>query len=447
LVQALIILTCPEPSALAMSSVSVKPGNGETRAQMEHARKVKAEEADTTVDQMWKVDNSLRVHDCYVYITTILWLVIKIPVLVLPLFLSALPICCLARCFGAGLDTPTDEVKTGRCKLFVVCLPFVMFYMLFALLAFVLDCFMYYLFSLPVFCLRLLCCGVKLCTSYSTIRPYNFGPFVFTHITDLLVALVGQVLRHGVIESAWRCSVMVVLIPWMKYYMATNSWIYNLEERFVQQISTSVADLPLEEVSLTSRRIISRIKQEEGLRFKQDMWQFAPHYPYPPKGRDYALGLQAGGNGLFGTFLVVHTTHALEVGSTKLRDPDWFVLSNSVELPCYRVMLWYNNPYHQFTGFVEASTTTGAPSQLDKKNGGEHPMWLVAARSPMLSKRDGFTGPGSVDGFFDRWLPNFVDEVRRLMRGEEYAKQMHEEVISKDGISRPAGRRQVAPAP
>eukprot|EP00971_Amphidinium_carterae_P303434 6029544-Amphidinium_carterae.1 len=132
-----------------MSSVSVKPGNGETRAQMEHARKVKAEEADTTVDQMWKVDNSLRVHDCYVYITTILWLVIKIPVLVLPLFLSALPICCLARCFGAGLDTPTDEVKTGRCKLFVVCLPFVMFYMLFALLAFVLDCFMYYLFSLP----------------------------------------------------------------------------------------------------------------------------------------------------------------------------------------------------------------------------------------------------------------------------------------------------------
>eukprot|EP00971_Amphidinium_carterae_P084535 1673183-Amphidinium_carterae.1 len=204
---------------------------------------------------------------------------------------------------------------------------------------------------------------------------------------------------------------MVVLIPWMKYYMATNSWIYNLEERFVQQISTSVADLPLEEVSLTSRRIISRIKQEEGLRFKQDMWQFAPHYPYPPKGRDYALGLQAGGNGLFGTFLVVHTTHALEVGSTKLRDPDWFVLSNSVELPCYRVMLWYNNPYHQFTGFVEASTTTGAPSQLDKKNGGEHPMWLVAARSPMLSKRDGFTGPGSVDGFFDRWLPNFVDEA------------------------------------
>mmetsp|Transcript_60982 Transcript_60982/g.113158 ORF Transcript_60982/g.113158 Transcript_60982/m.113158 type:complete len:433 (-) Transcript_60982:361-1659(-) len=429
---------------------SYKRANGETRAQMEHARELKDLVSDTSVDQEWKVNNAYRINDCYVLVTTAMWSLIKIPLMVLPMFFSALPICILARCFAACLNTPTDEVKSGRCTLFLICLPFVLFYMFLALLVFLFDCFMYYLFSLPFFALRVACCGccfVKPCTSYSTVRPYTWGPFVFTHITDLLVALVGQVLRHGVINSAWRCAVMVVLIPWMKYYMATNSWIYNLEERFVQQISTSLADLPLEDVSLTARRIISRTKQEPGLRMSQQMWAFAPHYPYPPPGRNYALGLQAGGRGLFGTFMVVHTTHALEVGSTQLRDQDWMVLSNSVELPCYRVMLWYNNPYHHFTGFVEASTSTGAPQQVDKRNGGEHPMWLVATRSPMLSKRNGVTGPGSVDGFFDRWLPNFVDEVRRLLRGEEYAKQMHEEVISKDGISRPAGRKKMPPAP
>mmetsp|Transcript_47534 Transcript_47534/g.110809 ORF Transcript_47534/g.110809 Transcript_47534/m.110809 type:complete len:434 (+) Transcript_47534:152-1453(+) len=426
------------------NSTAVKRSNGETRLQMEHAQAIKANSTDTTVDQEWKTNSAYRINDCYALLTSGMWLVIKIPLMMPFVFLSALPICILARCFGAGLATPTDEVKGGRCKLFFVCFPFVLLYMFCALVAFLFDCFVYYLFSLPFFALRVVCCGccfVKPCTSYSTVRPYTFGPFVFTHITDLLVALVGQVLRHGVLESAWRCSFMIMVIPWMKYYLATNSWLYNLEERFVQQLSTSLADLPLEDVSLTARRIISRTKQDPELRLRQDMWKFVPHYPYPPEGRNYALGLQAGGSGLAGTFLIVHTTHALEVGSTKMRDPDWFVLSNSVELPCYRVMLWYNNPYHHFTGFVEASTTTGAPSQLDKKNGGEHPMWLVATRSPMLSKRDGLTGPGSVDGFFDRWLPNFVDEVRILLRGEEYAKQMHEEVISKDGISRPAGKK------
>lgn len=432
-----------------MKSVSFKRHNGETRAQMEHARAVKELGADTSVDQVWKVNNALRINDCYVYFTTVVWLMLKVPLTVLPVFVSALPICVLARCFAACMTTPTDEVKSGRCKLFLVCFPFVLIFMFLALVVFLFDCFAYYLFSLPFFVLRVAfcgCCHVKLCSSYSTIRPYTSGPLVFTHVTDILIALVGQVLRQGVISSAWKCAVMVAVVPWMKYYMATNSLIYNLEERFVQQISTSTGDMPLEDVSLTARRIISRTKQEQGLRMRQDMWVFAPHYPYPPEGRNYALGLQAAGNGLFSLFLIVHTTHALEVGSTNLRDPDWFVLSNSVELPCYRVMLWYNNPYHHFTGFVEASTTNGAPSQLDKKNGGEHPMWLVATRSPMLSRRDGVTGPGSVDGFFDRWLPSFVDEVRTLLRGAEYAKQMHEEVISKDGISRPAGKKQMPPA-
>ena len=73
-------------------------------------------------------------------------------------------------------------------------------------------------------------------------------------------------------------------------------------------------------------------------------------------------------------------------------------------------MLWHSNPYHFLTGFVEASITTGEPSETECRFGGEHPMWLVTANSPMLSSRS-FFGPGGIDAFFDRWLPTIVDEV------------------------------------
>ena len=103
-------------------------------------------------------------------------------------------------------------------------------------------------------------------------------------------------------------------------------------------------------------------------------------------------------------------------------------------------MLWHNNPYHFLTGFVEASISNGAPSQLDKRHGREHPMWLVAAHNPNNSERKGVfaLGPGGVDAFFDRWLPVIVDETRSLVRGPEVARQMHQRVVSKEGISRPA---------
>ena len=164
-----------------------------------------------------------------------------------------------------------------------------------------------------------------------------------------------------------------------------------------------------------------------------DLWRFCPHYPYPPPGRRWANGLQAANIVTF----VTHVTHAV-AEARGVSEKDQWILSNCTERPVWRVMLWYNNPYHFFTGWVEASITNGEPSQTDKVFGGEHPMWLVSCRSPMLSRRDGQIGPGRIDTFFDEWLPTIVNEVRRLARGAEYAASMHQEVVSKDGLSRPA---------
>jgi len=155
------------------------------------------------------------------------------------------------------------------------------------------------------------------------------------------------------------------------------------------------------------------------------------------------LGLQAGGSTYPGKFtLIVHTTHAV---STAGGSTEQLVLSNSVEQPVYRVMLWYNNPFHFLTGWVEASISNGMPSQSQKKTGGEHPMWLVTARSPMVSGRDSFTGSGLIDGFFDYWLPVFVHEMRydtQISRFQKsspeaaiYAAEKYQEVQSQDIIS------------
>ena len=68
-------------------------------------------------------------------------------------------------------------------------------------------------------------------------------------------------------------------------------------------------------------------------------------------------------------------------------------------------------------------------------------MWLVTSHAPLNSARKAFLGPGSVDRFFDGWLPFFVDEMRRGVRGEEAMRELHEEVVSKNGASRPVSSK------
>eukprot|EP00658_Telonema_sp_P-2_P006565 TRINITY_DN12483_c0_g4_i7.p1 TRINITY_DN12483_c0_g4~~TRINITY_DN12483_c0_g4_i7.p1 ORF type:complete len:373 (+),score=86.29 TRINITY_DN12483_c0_g4_i7:46-1119(+) len=255
---------------------------------------------------------------------------------------------------------------------------------------------------------------------------YRNGPSLLLNGADIFTCVVGQSHRHGFFGTAWNVTLMCLIMPWVKYWWNANPWVYDLEERYVQQISTSMADLAQlhsnhgankhaveHGICDTTRRIISRSKQFGFLRKSEDLWNFAPHYPYPPDDRRWAVGMQAGGSASAALkyTLLVHTTHAISDagGST-----EQFVLSNSVHSPVYRVMLWYSNPFHFLTGWVEASISNGGISQPNKWLGGEHPMWLVTARSPFLSARDSYTGSGMIDEFFDNWLPIFVHECRRL---------------------------------
>ena len=146
------------------------------------------------------------------------------------------------------------------------------------------------------------------------------------------------------VEVAFQLSTMVLVMPSLKYWMNTNPWAFDLTQRYVQQISTTGQDMPPQIFSATARRIISRCKQTRAQRRMLDNWGFVPHYPYPPRGRRWALGMQQGGAKMM---LLVHTTHA-NIEAHGVREQ--LLVSGSSPMPVYRVMLWYNNVRERPTG-------------------------------------------------------------------------------------------------
>ena len=53
----------------------------------------------------------------------------------------------------------------------------------------------------------------------------------------------------------------------------------------------------------------------------------------------------------------------------------------------------------------------------------------------------------SCAGSFDWWLPEFLHGARKINFGKEYADRYREEVVSKQGVSRPLSETQVLPCP
>jgi hypothetical protein len=455
--------------------------NGETKAMMDHVKvKWKNRCYDTSVDTPWKIDHSLAWRDDYVWYTSLLHLAIKIICLVFPmLFLSILP-CIISYVFARSKPTPCEKIDRDCCYWFWYTVAFILFLpnlvLLFVSLAW--DYLAYYNFG---FVFTFFTCRWEECwKSHRALDPYRDGPSLIWHGADIFSCVIGQTMRHGLLGTAWNLALMWLLMPWMKYYWNVNPWVMDLEERYVQQISTTMKDMALlhndedlypegnelyveHGICDTARRIISRAKQFAFVRKDEDLWNFAPHYPYPPEDRRWCVGMQAGGSASTPAkfTLLVHTTHA---NSDHGGCTEQFVLSNCVHSPVYRVMLWYSNPFHFFTGFVEASISRGGDSQSNKELGGEHPMWLVSAKSPFLSERGSLTGVGMIDQFFDDWLPIFVHQARRLgtmdyywnvkkkSNGEAYtfdeaneigkrwADAQYQEVIGQDGLSAPDSR-------
>ncbi|KAJ1478298.1 hypothetical protein T484DRAFT_1818025 [Baffinella frigidus] len=96
---------------------------------------------------------------------------------------------------------------------------------------------------------------------WAALAPYRGGPWVVTHLADVFVSIIGQGNRHGTLEIAALLTNMIFAIPTLKYWVNSNALVYKIRERFVQQITTSMQDMPQDAVADAVRRIISRTKQ------------------------------------------------------------------------------------------------------------------------------------------------------------------------------------------
>lgn len=252
-------------------------------------------------------------------------------------------------------------------------------------------------------------------SNLEVIAPYNEGPNLYLHFEDCVAAVAGSVYRQGLFEFTISFANMFIINPWMKYWWTGNIYLEDLGERFITQIGQSLKDVGVDGFDINARKAISRAKHNPSDRQAIDSYFFAPHYPYPPPGRRYAIGMQHTKS--VTTF--VHTTH---FRSPEVSDEGPIVtLSRSAILPLYRVMLWRNNPYHIYTGYVEANISNGLPSQPEKYLSGEHPMWLVNSRNKLAADRNVSISLGSIDNFFDRFLPQFNHFIRLNTVGKEAA--------------------------
>jgi hypothetical protein len=130
--------------------------------------------------------------------------------------------------------------------------------------------------------------------------PRN-GPSLLLNGADIFTCVVGQSHRHGFLGTAWNITTMCLFVPWSKYWLYANPWVYELEERYMNQISTSMADLEQihsnhgpskHPVEHGVHKIASCSKPFGYTRKALSFWPFTPHYPYPPDNKRWAVGMQ-----------------------------------------------------------------------------------------------------------------------------------------------------------
>lgn len=275
----------------------------------------------------------------------------------------------------------------------------------------------------------------------AVIAPYQGGPSLYWHFGDCVAAAGGMAHRQGLLSFCVSFSLMFLVNPWLKYWVSGNVFLDDLGERFITQIGQRMDDMNIDAVDDNFRKAISRAKNVETNRQEIEAMAFCPHYPYPPEGRRFAIGMQKANPGVT-TF--VHTTHfrSAEVAS----EGPVISASSSAELPVYRVVLWRNNPYHIFTGLVEANISNGLPSQPNKKYGAEHPMWLVNAHTRLAASRCVNLTTGWIDIYFDEFIPYLGHFIRLNVLGREAADAALEN-DPKEGFTTQLIGRGVDPAP
>ncbi len=386
---------------------------GETENQVKHAKNISSLNNDTSVDGPWWVHRNWSFSDFYtMLIMALFW--VPLWIFWIPFFILSLPpvaLNLLYIMFRLPVESECIRQDTIDWKLhcilqFLLSLPVqVMAILTLAYSHLIMTTFgsLYLLVNSFVHCQNPV---DRYRSNLNVIAPYDGGPNLYLHFGDCVAAVAGSVHRQGLFEFTIAFANMFIINPWMKYWMTGNLYLEDLGERFITQIGQSLNDVDVDGIDMNVRKAISRAKHNPSNRQVIDSYMFGPFYPYPPAGRRYAIGMQH-------TKCTTNFVHATHFRSPEVSDEGPIAtLSTSAILPIYRVMLWRNNPYHIYTGYVEANISNGSPSQPEKVVSLEHPMWLVNSRNKLAADRNVTISLGSIDSFFDKYIPQMNHFVR-----------------------------------
>lgn len=387
--------------------------NGETPALMDYLKTVKARDAgkSTYDDEPWEDDEKYATADTYRSVVTILMWIVKIVTLWPLLFLLFLPAALYLRVVVALAPCPLVSARSLKHFQLVMVVSHIILLPFFvvALASLLLDYACYYFFG-ALWC-TLTCSWSNWTLSQIVLEPYRGGPPLWQYSVDYLVATMGQLTRRGALFMAAGHAWCVVVVPIDKYWVRANPFLYKLEHRFINQVCTKPCSASLGAETVGLLELLSRFKvtKEQGEAISN--FEFAPHYPFPPSERRWHGGMQTLERTLLGcyftTTMLTHSTHnhCGHGGSF-----EQLVLSNECVRPEFRVMLWYNNPFHPCTGYVEVNILK---SRIDGTFRLEHPMWLVTSRSPRESGTINHkSGVMYVDDLFvQHVLPDYQAEV------------------------------------
>ncbi|KAF1328506.1 hypothetical protein FI667_g6751, partial [Globisporangium splendens] len=172
---------------------------------------------------------------------------------------------------------------------------------------------------------------------------------------DILVSLMGAMYRQGLGEFVFYFPAVVVIVPVLKYLFTCNPFLHRLSPKYINQWTVPLG-LTDDQAVASAVQSISWTAHVEKDRADIDNDRFAAHYPLTPVGRaePAAVGVQ------FTNSIVNFTKTTHNISGTGLR-------SESGKRGIYVVELFFWNPCHMVTGYVEVN--------VQFEGSIEHPMW------------------------------------------------------------------------
>ncbi len=198
-----------------------------------------------------------------------------------------------------------------------------------------------------------------------------------TRIFELWRCLFGMYDRLGFWQWVLAVSWMTMMNPVLKYFFATNIWLWDLEEKWCNQWTEKFPpSINRKSVQETFVRYISDSFLEDDITLKEiDMACFCAHYAMPPPGCETnCLGMQYAPRKLSTNLTLTRHWHMLDESHSPLSDTGFGAI--------YEVNLHYFNAWHFLTGYVEAN--------MQHESGGnrfEHPMWIIMPKTGYLGHR------------------------------------------------------------